>query len=133
MREIYHDYRPTALSYEVISMKKTPRITYDTVRQVALALPNVEEGASYGTPALKVKGQLIVRLREDLDSIVLKMPFDRRDELMAADPETYYITDHYREYEWVLVRLAKVHEDALRDLLQIAYRAATASKPRRHR
>src|ERR1700684_2405435 len=114
-------------------MKKTPQITYDTVRQMALALPNVVEGTSYGTPALKVKGQLIVRLREDLDSIVLKMPFDRREELMAGDPETYYITDHYREYEWVLVRLAKVNADALRDLLQIAYRAASALKPRRRR
>ena len=114
-------------------MKKTPQITYDTVRQMALALPNVVEGTSYGTPAFKVKGQLIVRLREDLDSIALKMPFDRREELMAGDPETYYITDHYREYEWVLVRLAKVNADALRDLLQIAYRAASASKPRRRR
>jgi hypothetical protein len=114
-------------------MKKSPQINYDTVRQMALALPNVEDGMSYGTPALKVKGQLVVRLREDLDSIVLKMPFDRRKELIAGDPETYYITDHYREYEWVLVRLAKVHADALRDLLQIAYRAATASKPRRQR
>jgi hypothetical protein len=66
-------------------------------------------------------------LREDLDSIVLKMPFERRDELMAGDPETYYITDHYLEFEWVLVRLSKVKGEALRDLLQIAYRAATAS------
>jgi hypothetical protein len=114
-------------------MKKSPQINYDTVRQMALALPNVEDGMSYGTPALKVKGQLVVRLREDLDSIVLKMPFDRRKELIAGDPETYYITDHYREYEWVLVRLAKVHADALRDFLQIDNRAATASKPRRHR
>ncbi len=105
-------------------MKKTPRITYDMVRQMALALPNVEDGMSYGAPALKVKGQLLVRLREDLDSIVLKTTFDRREELMAAEPETYYITDHYREYEWVLVRLAKAQPDALRELLQIAYRLA---------
>jgi len=106
-------------------------ITYDTVRRMALALPNVAEGTSYGTPALKIKGKLFVRLREDLDAIVLKMPFDQRDELMAAEPETYFITDHYREYEWVLVRLSHVRADALSDLLQTALRAASPAKRRR--
>jgi hypothetical protein len=104
------------------------RISYDTVRRIGLTLPNVAEGMSYGTPALKVKGKLIVRLREDLDAIVVKMPFDRRDELIANDPETYFITDHYRDYEWVLVRLSKVHEDALPDLLRTAYGAASSEK-----
>ena len=104
--------------------------TYETARRIALALPNVEEGTSYGTPALKVKGKLFVRLREDIDSLVLKMPFDQRDEMMSADPETYYITDHYRDYEWILVRLSKVPADALPELLRIAYRAALPAKRR---
>lgn len=98
------------------------------MRRIALAFPNVEEGTSYGTPALKVKGKLFVRLREDPDSLVIKMPFDQRAELMAADPETYYITDHYRDYQWMLVRLSKVHADAVQELLKIAYRAASPSK-----
>jgi hypothetical protein len=50
---------------------------------------------------------------------------------MAADPETYFITDHYRDYPWILVSLAKVHNDALPELLQIAHRAASPSKKRR--
>jgi hypothetical protein len=108
--------------------KRPARITYETVRQIVLAFPNVEEGTSYRTPALKVKGKLFVRLREDPDSLVIKMPFDQREELMAADPETYYITDHYREYPWMLVRLSKVRADALPELLKIAYRAALPSE-----
>lgn len=95
---------------------------------MALTFPNVEEGTSYGTSALKVKGKLFVRLRPDIDSIVLKMPFDERAELMAADPETYYITDHYRDYPWVLVRLSRLPQDALHELLLIAHRAALPSK-----
>lgn len=102
---------------------------YEAVRRAGLRLPNVEEGTSYGTPALKVRGKLFVRYRPDLDSIVLKMPFDRREELISEDPETYYITDHYRDYEWVLVRLARLPENALRDLLQGAHRAAVPIKP----
>ncbi len=110
---------------------KKQLVTYDTVRRVALALPGAQEGTSYGTPALKVKGKLFVRLHQDLDKIVVKMPFDRREELMAVDPETYFITDHYRDYPWVLVSLSKVHEDALPDLLKTAHRAASpVKKPR---
>lgn len=107
-------------------MKRPARVTYETVRRIALAFPHVVEGTSYGTPALKVRGKLFARLREDPDSLVIKMPFDQREELMAADPETYYITDHYREYEWMLVRLSKVRAEALTELLHIAHRAASA-------
>lgn len=111
-------------------MKRPPKITYDAVRKMALTFPNVEESTSYGTPALKVKKKLFVRWRNEVDpdTIVLPMPFDQREDLMAADPETYFITDHYLEYPGVLVRLSKLHPDALRDLLQTGYRAALASK-----
>ncbi len=107
-------------------------VTYETVRRIALAFPGVEDGFSYGTPALKVKGKLFVRLRPDLDSVVVKMPFDRRDELLAAEPERYYITEHYLPYEWILVRLATARADALPELLETAYRAALPAE-KRHR
>lgn len=107
---------------------KKQGITYDMVRQIGLTLPNVVESTSYGTPALKVRGQLFVRLHQDLDKIVLKMSFERRDEMMAADPKTYFITDHYREYPWVLVSLEHVPKEALLDLLRIAHREASGKK-----
>jgi hypothetical protein len=106
-------------------------VTYDTVRRLGLALPNVEEGTSYGTPALKVGGKLFVRLHPDRDKVVLTMPFDRREEMMAADPETYFITDHYAEYPYILVSLARVRADALPDLVNLAYRTATSRAKKR--
>ena len=75
-----------------------------------------------------MKKKFFVRLREDGDSLVIGMPFEWREALMAEDPETYHITDHYLKYEYVLVRLSKVSEDALRDLLKGAYRAALPGK-----
>ena len=107
-------------------MKRHRSITYGAIRRIALRFPNVEESTSYGTPALKVKGKLFIRWRneEDADTIVLKMPFEQREELMTADPESYFITDHYRNYPWVLVRLSKVPPDALQELIQIGYREA---------
>jgi len=63
------------------------------------------------------------------------IPFEQRDELIAAQPDVYYLTDHYVNYPCVLVRLSRVHRDALRDLLGMAARfvAETAKKPRPRR
>lgn len=99
-------------------------MTFHQVRAVALKLPNVVDGTSYGAPALKLKNKLLVRLREELDSIVLPMPFETRDALIAEDPATYYITDHYLNYEYVLAHLSRLDAAKLRDLLAISYRIA---------
>jgi hypothetical protein len=104
--------------------KNSSAVTFDTIRRIALAFPNVEESTSYGTPALKVKKKLFVRMWEDGETMVLKTTFEQREELMAADPDTYFITDHYNNYEWVLVNLKRVNEEALSDLLRGAYRLA---------
>jgi hypothetical protein len=104
-------------------------VTFEEVRRIALSLQNVEEGTSYRTPAFKIGGKLIARLREDGDSLVVGTTFQEREEMMAAEPDTYYITDHYLKYPWVLVSLARVHPDALRDLLKRALRLASMTKP----
>lgn len=103
-------------------------VTYETVRQLARALPGVEEGTSYGTPAFRVRGKLLVRLRDDGDSLVVKTDFDEREMLMRADPATFFITEHYRNYPAVLVRLSSVGRDELQALLEEAWRNAA---PRR--
>jgi len=105
-------------------------VTFEEVRRIALSLQNVEEGTSYGTAAFKVGGKLIARLREDGDSLVVGTTFQEREEMMAADPDTYYITDHYLKYPWILVRLSRAHSDALRDLLGRAWRLALMTKGR---
>jgi hypothetical protein len=106
---------------------------FDEVRRIALALDNVEEGTSYGTPAFKVGAELFVRMHQDGESLVVRTDFEQREELMAADPETYYITDHYLNYEWILIRLSRVQPDALRDLVRMAWRLASTSKRRSSR
>jgi hypothetical protein len=105
-------------------------VNFEAVRRMALSLEGVEEATSYGTPAFKVRGALMTRLHQSLDALVLRTDFEQRAELMAADPETYFITDHYLNYEWVLVNLKRVRADAMRDLLRMAWRAAAAEKPK---
>ncbi len=105
------------------------QIDWEVVREIAFQLPNVEDGLSYGAPALKINGKhLFIRWREDLNAVVVKTTFEERDELMAADPEVYFITDHYLNYEWVLVSLENVGENALGEMIRRAHRLASAGK-----
>ena len=98
-------------------------VTFETVRQIALQFPDAEEGTSYGTPALKVRGKLFVRLHQSGESIVVRIDEEERAMRMKADPDTYHITDHYVNYPLMLVRLAKVFPDDLRDLLEESWRS----------
>gem|GEM_PF-1294027 len=122
-RDRYTDVARSVLSeeHDIMTRKRT-RVTYDTVRELALKLPNVEESTSYGTPALKVRGKLFVRLKEDGETIVLRSDSFDREHLLSSAPETFYITDHYKDYPWVLVRLAKVDAAQLAVLLEDAWR-----------
>jgi len=97
---------------------------FDTVCEIARTLPGAEESTSYGTPAFKVKGKLFARFHQDGESLVVSVDFDEREEMMNTDPEKFYITDHYRNYPWILVRLSKVRSEELRDLLLGSWRRA---------
>jgi hypothetical protein len=100
----------------------TAPVTFETVRDLALALPDVEEGTSYRTPAFRVGGKLFARMWEDGGTLVLKIGFDAREILMQAAPETFYITDHYAGYPSVLVRLAAISAGDLAEVLETAWR-----------
>jgi hypothetical protein len=103
-------------------------VTWEAVRQVAGALPGAVEGTSYGTPAFHVRKTLFVRLHQDGDALVVKIAEADRAMRMRADPETFYITDHYRNYPWILVRLATVDPADLADLLTEAWRMSAPKR-----
>jgi hypothetical protein len=96
-------------------------VGWEAVRQIALALPETEEGLSYCTPAFRVRGKLFVRLHESGDTLVVRIEDEERAMRMRADPQAFFITDHYLGYPWVLVRLAAARRNDLRDLLKEAW------------
>jgi hypothetical protein len=99
-------------------------MTFDDIRAIALAWPEVEDGSSYGTPALKVRKKLLVRLKEDGDSLVVPgVPPDERDMLVESRPGVFYFTNHYRDYPMVLVRLSRTKRAAIEPLLRRQWRA----------
>lgn len=96
--------------------------SFDDFCKIAHALPGVVDGTSYGTPALKVGGKLIARLHQSMDCLVLRSDFLDREILLQSAPDAFFITDHYRDYPWILVRLNRVEQSALPDLIERAWR-----------
>ena len=103
-------------------------LTIEAVRAAALKLPSVSEGTSYGTPALRIGKKMIARLLEDGETLVLKIDSFERDILLEAQPEIFFVTDHYRSYPLVLVRLPKASLEHVEMLLRRAWFAAAPKK-----
>ena len=112
-------------------------LDFDAVRAIGLTLPGTEESTAYGSPALKVRGRMYacipINRQAEPDSLAVIVDMAMRDDLIAEAPDTYYVKPHYVDYPCVLVRLAQIHRDALRDLLAVAHRRASASRPRARR
>jgi hypothetical protein len=62
------------------------------------------------------------------NSLVLRLDFADRDAMIAEDPKTYYLRDHYVDHPCVLVRLKHIQRDALRDLLRSSWAFMTAKR-----
>ena len=117
-------------------MERT-KITFDVVREIGLALPDVEDGTMHGSFALKARGKLLackaIHKSAEPESLAVRIDFDQRAGLLAEAPETYYVTDHYRDYPTVLVRLSRTGTDELRDLLGVSWRFVTSGSPKEPR
>ena len=92
---------------------------WNRVAAIAKDLPGTEISTSYGTPALKVNKRLFTRLREDGKTLVVYN--GERDIWMKKNPSTFFITDHYKNYPWLLVDLASVKTNDLEKLLHMAW------------
>ena len=97
--------------------------SWDDVVAIGLKLPGVEVATSYGTPALKVKGKGMCRLRTDPDALVVRvLDLADREALLQGSPEVFFSTPHYDGYPYVLVRLGAVGRDELIELIEDAWR-----------
>ena len=119
-------------------MTKRQADSFAVVKAVGLTFPDVQAGIRYdGSPVLRARGCFMAGIAThesaEPDTLVVRMSLEERTYLLEDAPETYYITDDYRDFPIVLVRLAQISHDALRDLLSMSWRltVAKARKPRR--
>src|ERR1700731_753170 len=97
--------------------------TWDDVVALGTRFPGVEIGTWYGTPALRVGGKGICRLRTDPDALVLRVSdLGEREALLQGRPESFFSTAHYDGHPYVLVRLEAVDPAELAELVEEAWR-----------
>jgi hypothetical protein len=104
--------------------------TFDNVRKILNSFEEVEEKTIHGSPALYVRGKLVVcpaiHKSAEPNSIMVSLSTEKRSSLLKADPGVYYITEHYAKYSNVLVRLERINDKALQELLIISWQFASA-------
>ena len=104
-------------------------ITKAQFKKIALSFPKAHEKSSYGKPSIFVAKKFFTRLRAEDDSIVwIVDSIDERDHLIEMDPKTYFITEHYRNYPSVLVRVARIDLAMLKKMLERRWRAIAPKK-----
>jgi hypothetical protein len=96
---------------------------YGRYLKVALALPGTEASMSYGTPAVKVRGKILSRWRTEAEgALAIRCDFLDRQILLQAQPEVFFLTDHYLNYPMILMHIEKASRDVLVDVTERAWR-----------
>ena len=104
-------------------------MNWAAVVALAASYPGAEVSTSYGTPALKVRGKLLTRLRPEDDSLVLlEVEEDEKRMLIEADPALFHTTPHYDFYPAVLARLARLDPAQLPSFLDRRYRKLAGAR-----
>ncbi|MFG2193768.1 MmcQ/YjbR family DNA-binding protein [Streptomyces sp. NPDC048639] len=104
--------------------------TAEDVRRIALALPETAEKLAWGMPTFRVKGKIFASLADDDASMGVKCPIGDREELIASEPEKFFLRPgHDENYAWLRVRLTALDdEDELAAILLDAWRQAAPRK-----
>jgi hypothetical protein len=103
--------------------------SWEDVVEIGLRLPGVELGTSFRTPALRVRGKGMCRLRSTPAALVLRvLDMGEREALLQGNPDAFFSTPHYDGYPYVLVRLEAVDPAELGELLEDAWRVFAAKR-----
>lgn len=99
-------------------------ISHDDVRRIALSLPETHERASYGgRPSFRTTQRMFTWIRDEPEALVVWVESeDDKEALIAADPDTFFTTDHYDGHPIVLVRLEHVSGGEATELITDSWR-----------
>jgi len=106
------------------------KLTAAAVKRAFLAVPGMAEGKAWHHDVFRHNGKIIGRVLEDGQSVMIKLSFETREHLVRADPKTFYITDHYKNFPAVLARLERLSTADLKALLARAIEQASTKRKR---
>lgn len=103
--------------------------SWEDVVAIGTELPGIEEGSSYGTPALKVRKKFLCRLRTKPDALVLRViDMQEQEALVKGQPDVFFLTPHYEGYPYVLIQLDQIDRTMLAELIEDAWRTQAPQK-----
>jgi len=113
----------------------SPADAFARVRKIGRKLPDVEEGTTFGYPALKTGGKdfawMPKKKEVEPDTLAIRMGIFERDILVSSKPDVFYVTPHYKDYTSVLIRMKKIKDAELKELLESGHEFVTSVKRRR--
>ena len=109
--------------------KEAKGVTQAQLKKIALSFPEANEKPSYGKPSFFIAKKFFTRYRKDDNSLVfIVADMHTRDMMLELDPKTYFITDHYRDYPSVLVRMERITQSELKQMLDRRWRQIAPKK-----
>lgn len=107
--------------------------SFDDVRSIAMALPEVEEKLTWGTDlTFRLRDKMFVVGADGSEGISLKASITVQADLIDLDPETFSVAAYVGRFGWVNIKLDRIDRALLERLLRDAWRS-TAPKSMRHR
>ena len=98
-------------------------MTIDDVRAVALTLPRSYEALVRDRVKFRVGRIVYLAFARDETLMGFAFPKDEREALIASDPEKFIMPKPADlRYNWVVVRLAAIDEEEMRELVVDAWR-----------
>jgi hypothetical protein len=94
----------------------------DTLRKMALALPEAIEQETWGQPTFRVRKKIFAMLSEGEHEAWVKSTHDEQRALTFMDPDTFFVPPYVGPSGWVGVRLRTADRDEMRELVTEAWR-----------
>lgn len=96
-------------------------VTYRDIQKLALSLPETTEGVAWGVPAFYVRGQMFAALRQDGKTLAISFPREERAIYLVTDPHTFPDLEHFKDYDYMAIKMAHIKPGELEELLRMAW------------
>jgi hypothetical protein len=110
-------------------LKSSVQRDFAAAVKLAKCFPGIEADTNHGTPAIRVSGKFMARLRTEAEGwLAIRCDFVDREILLQSAPHVFHLTPHYENYPMILVDLAGIYNATLLDVVERAWRAQAPKK-----
>ena len=87
-------------------------------RKIMLAIAGTDERLWFNQPSVFIHDRFLSKVHHKEEAVTLQVgSMEMRDMMLEAEPKLFYITDHYRKFPFVLIRLKALSAKVLKEIL----------------